>query len=1044
MAFDSTNKIIVCNVDSAGYSDDGVQTQARGAFRSYFEHFYPDLMRLVGREEIHLFQIPVDDLNDVTVSHDHVYMTTQYLKYYIKVLYSQVDQVLLNALQNSPKSAFLTKMTRKVSELMQKADIPQTEDVTHTVLGQAPVEEDIAQLKTSPATAPVLQGTLPYDKRALEAGFCSSSYHNLLATYQTSPAQMLLARIQANWKWSSNELGDASRFYANFMAVIQGSGSGKSRLVNACAQQEYVIYLCLRPSDSTGFPPPSRIANTFLNLPIAPNTRAENQEQFSKFFAAVFRAVAAVAKKQLSPMSPPDFWNCTADVRGNLLANEIALSLKGGPHLLNLPAAIKAASVALTNNSNARFVIVLDEARQMLRGTDDNAFFIEWRRWLADLALELQQHLFFLLLDTSSTVSNFYTTSTIDDPSARINEGKKILFRPFYELPFLGPWPLPLDLQKTLRSGAVRAMVSQRHQWPTLPSVNPLEHLFRFSRPMYLYSRSPVATPTITQHMNTVISFAQLKVFGSATTDGYSRRRLQILICYRYGIRPLLPSLQETLLAGHGASLTHIHDDHKSVEVSYLPEPIVGEMLCIARQRESDQQWTRLEEVVTAIEQEIHQRTLIRGMSKGDRGELAATVYLLHAYEVATRAKIPSDAEYHTYSGLLSIADWVGTLAGQPLRLSESSNVSITSLLADSEGSLMPVLASWISFTGWSVASEVIGPEGLAHAMCQRVGRICDVNEPAVDLVLPMVIYRQVSAACDPIDEPDRREGPTTEAGSKTPTVAAATESSDQDPVDEPRHHKRRKIETLSKSASVAAAAAESSVMMTEPITPEWEEAKARLFLPKEHECLGAVVIQVKNYANDVYLGTAFRVCQEQVERLHVTAQVPQETMLSVLVMTGLGRVRNQYLPREASVMLFVARPETPGTCTLSCQWVGLIVNGFSASVVGDAALGKLQRLVGIDSLRSASLFAECGDEGLTDMHDMVRRQMAHRLSHQFREGWSEPLDPDVDPDEPSRTSRGSVGAPSVFEGWNQHEVVATVKKQRYLLTVFCPAAVSK
>eukprot|EP01033_Poteriospumella_lacustris_P013074 gene13074-9363_t len=83
--------------------------------------------------------------------------------------------------------------------------------------------------------------------------------------------------------------------------------------------------------------------------------------------------------------------------------------------------------------------------------------------------------------------------------------------------------------------------------------------------------------------------------------------------------------------------------------------------------------------------------------------------------------------------------DWISALAGAPLSHSDLSEGGFAPGTSTVHVRLARVLASGVSFTGWTVAQEpIIGPM-LQYAWCHRVGYLCNDEEPAMDLVLPLV-----------------------------------------------------------------------------------------------------------------------------------------------------------------------------------------------------------------------------------------------------------------------------------------------------------------
>jgi hypothetical protein len=270
-------------------------------------------------------------------------------------------------------------------------------------------------------------------------------------------------------------------------------------------------------------------------------------------------------------------------------------------------------------------------------------------------------------------------------------------------------------------------------------------------------------------------SLVSRKLFGK----GNDTLHFTVAVCYRYALRPYHVALQDKLLGSHGATLTAINDD-RSLDVRYLPEPLVGEALCHSVQ-------DKLSTLLDTIVQQMTERELIRTLSPGDRGELASTVYLLHGYETATLRAIkqrhPESSPWlHTYSGLLRLVDWIATFAGVPLKLLRKVPGNDADV-AEGHGRLTRMLRTCcVSFTGWTEAHEPVISEMLTYAYCHRVGFVCNGNETAVDMVLPLVL--------GPAETP--RQGESTEA-----TISEADGS---------HLRKRRKVEATAPATAQWAA----------------------------------------------------------------------------------------------------------------------------------------------------------------------------------------------------------------------------------------------
>lgn len=314
------------------------------------------------------------------------------------------------------------------------------------------------------------------------------------------------------------------------------------------------------------------------------------------------------------------------------------------------------------------------------------------------------------------------------------------------------------------------------------------------------------------------------------------------------------------------------------------------------------------------------------------------------------------------------------------------------------------MLSSWVSFAGWSVGHEErsISPATLSPAFCQRVGRLCEANTSAIDLVLPMVVYGDEDKA--PGGEEAQATRPAKRPKRATAAAAAATPF-DVDLVD----------------------------------AGLWPSAVDRCFLP--HRCeLQTVAVRVKRYPHDMSLAVALRDSLRPCDR-----RSSQTVGLSLLCLTGAGRVRCPGLP-DAAVLLYVARPKVSssdssgdsGSCSgCSRGEVDIVVNGFAASLLcaGGGTVAALQQLVDVDRAPSGRLLAECLDEDLATQ----RRQMAHRLPHHF-DTTATGQTPAAQA-EPEEHAVLSTSEDRLFDRWQPYDVHVPVSPGvAYRLTVYSPA----
>eukprot|EP01033_Poteriospumella_lacustris_P003851 gene3851-2735_t len=335
----------------------------------------------------------------------------------------------------------------------------------------------------------------PEPSRALDdiyRAYFKSKYHNLLAgTTLASPADLLIRRIRDIFALGFEK---NQKFYANFTSMIQGSGSGKSRLVKECSREFYVVYLCLRPEDSSGVPRRSSLASTLLAL--ANTVTTDNgTSKIDQFFAAMFHVIASKVRTPWLPVddhgrvSPQTFWRYLVEEDSDDFATTVQQTLSdwGDKTPKEAKEYMKDALRALDSSTfdiptSSGFLVVLDEARSLLElcpRAQNSSLLLLLRSWIN--WAEFTNESFFLLLDTTSRITNFYPTSPKDDPSARIASLGRMLHRPIFEFPFLGPWPLSSHLRTRLAEGGYDVPISV---WTSVKSFNPLTDVFRFSRPI--------------------------------------------------------------------------------------------------------------------------------------------------------------------------------------------------------------------------------------------------------------------------------------------------------------------------------------------------------------------------------------------------------------------------------------------------------------------------------------------------------------------------------------------------------------------------------
>eukprot|EP01033_Poteriospumella_lacustris_P010732 gene10732-7640_t len=260
--------------------------------------------------------------------------------------------------------------------------------------------------------------------------YFKSTYHNLLAdTALESPADLLIRRIRGI---VDLDLDRRNQFYANYACMIQGPGSGKSRLVKECSKEFYVVHLCLRPEDSSGVPPRSELAPALLAL-AKTITKDNSNDKIDQFFAAMFHVIASKVAPALRAVesgcvSPQALWKYIVEENSANFAADVQQTLSswgdGAPKSARgyMMEALRALDPSqYIPIAPTRFLVVLDEVRPLLEPcpkAPDSSLFLLLVAWMNR---NISREAFFLLLDTTSrAATHFRPPSPIDDPSGRI------------------------------------------------------------------------------------------------------------------------------------------------------------------------------------------------------------------------------------------------------------------------------------------------------------------------------------------------------------------------------------------------------------------------------------------------------------------------------------------------------------------------------------------------------------------------------------------------------------------------------------------------
>lgn len=588
-------------------------------------------------------------------------------------------------------------------------------------------KDDIARLLSASPAASV-------DPRSVE------DYINVLAPSQSAIGADEMFRNFVKVLSSGYRQG---RFYAPYVAVIQGSGSGKTALVlNSQAKGStdiFVLYLCLRPANSSGVPPRSSGADLFQ--------QCKTKDEFRRFYIAVFAAMktwlsgranaglsasevlqelhAHCTKESLFWDDVKNWWEQT-NVPTNPGGIEVYLALqdcwRAHPALSETPPLL---------------LFAIDEACALLVETNQpgwNLFHV-WRS-STQIAMDGTASLFFVVLDTTARVGNFFPVPG-RDPSARVKSRALRLCPPFHLFPFTGPWPLE-DSQD--EKGILRYKETVRGvTW------QPLAALLRHSRPMFwsdamVAARGDASVETLWDNMFSLAK-EKLGLVGSdggwAVGEGYL-----VALCYRFALSPLRRGQAEEMLASRGATLLAVGSLDAGITVKYVPEPIYGEA-CAAFFNQALGQ----EKALNYLRDIVTNGLAGRAYGKGDRGEFAAMVYLTLVMDCVQEKKqllqqqqqgrLP---QQRSDSGAVDVGDGLRhkIIFSRPALLEEF--LCALTGLDFLPPEFVPFVQGWtVAFTAWTDALAALQlPACLEEALSKRVAMALAAGAEAVDLVIPL------------------------------------------------------------------------------------------------------------------------------------------------------------------------------------------------------------------------------------------------------------------------------------------------------------------
>ena len=491
---------------------------------------------------------------------------------------------------------------------------------------------------------------------------------------------------------------DAPKYYSPYITIVQSSGYGKTALVLQVAAQIKSYYICLRSKGSTG--EPMRTA-AVANSKYFCGAGEENKEEA---FKALFKKLTHTAKtftsasellmaqNILNPVKNKSFWNS--------LLHDCSEATGAPPSPSDL------------------ILLIIDEAASMKSGNDDQDVYLSLRRALQDKSFRI----FCIMIDTNSKISTFAPTDQ-DDPSSRIVEGTQ-LFHPWTCIPTMD---IRLELPPMVSTYCETIFCDEQKVF----QYNRFD-ILRQSRPLFiralLLSNAPKNCPG--DLWNDLIAFTCKKLFGRECSK---LDTAVTVLAGRYSLIPVDIMTQEALVANRMATLHNCSVSRERMEVSYEPEPVLGEGLACRMAKQ-------FKTIMKTLSKLMASGKVSCAGNQGDYGELVAAIALSRAYDVLHENHFSRPVMVKKMLALFDITSC--TIHKQKTRLSPLRGKKSQPLPPTSSGGLRfsAVLGSLVSFLQFIRLSKPLSKEMLGKGFRKRVAFFTPTNTPACDLVIPILL----------------------------------------------------------------------------------------------------------------------------------------------------------------------------------------------------------------------------------------------------------------------------------------------------------------
>jgi hypothetical protein len=486
-------------------------------------------------------------------------------------------------------------------------------------------------------------------------------------------------------------------FHSAYCTCFQASGTGKTRMLKVVGETHAnVVYCCLRPANSSGYPGRSLIADNLLKIFGGTTSSASPVDfhdavlqNFGRFFLASAKLVFEDETVALGT------WENKWDQILN--AMELIKDYSSEDCVRELD--------KLANMWSGRkpLLFVFDEASNLLAsavvGEKTESFANSFLRRMRGFARKFPQTnpvFLVILVDTNSSVTNFQPIG-LRDPSARE-------LRPVTLLP-------PFILRGT------SDLFVEKMQDMDLTELSRPRYIFSFGRPLWAANLSD------SFDIVGLIHFAAGKLCNNSE---YSKELSDIEAIAALGPRFAIDvspqnELSSKLVASFMRTALDISEDRSMILSMYISEPILAEA----------SRW------ILNSPQRLNQAflSLIKSMKNGAvldgyRGELVGRIILILAHDRAEKLEVTQDAKELKAVRITTVGNFLSSLFGPAVL----QKVRAEAALRD----INELLEYRIFCSHFSLVGKLPDRTQLLACLQRSMGILCHRNATAIDAIIPI------------------------------------------------------------------------------------------------------------------------------------------------------------------------------------------------------------------------------------------------------------------------------------------------------------------